>query len=1710
MVAKAVPTLTNFNAMTRVFGVAPFALTAPTSNSAGAFTYASNNASVATISGSTVTVTGVGTATITATQAATANYEAGSSTASLTVTAATPTLGAFANRSATFGDAPLTLTAPTSNSAGAFTYASGNPAVATISGNTVTVVGAGTATITATQAANGNYTSAQTTAQLVVATAAPALSNFNNRSATFGDAPLTLAAPTSPSAGAFTYASSNPAVATISGNVVTVVGVGTTTLTATQAANGNYTSAQTTAQLSVAAAVPVLSNFNDRNATFGDAPITLVAPTSPSAGSFTYASNNPAVATISGDVVTIVGAGSATITASQAANGNYAAASTTAQLAVSAAVPVLSNFNNFTATFGDAPVALVTPSSPSAGAFIYASSNPAVATINGGTVTVVGAGTTTITATQAANGNYASAQITAQLSVAAAVPVLANFSDLNATFGDAPVALVAPNSPSAGAFTYSSSNPAVATISGNLVTFVGAGSATITATQAASGNYATAQITAQVQVGVAAPTLSNFAALNATFGDAPITLVAPTSNSAGTFTYASSNSDVATISGNVVSIVGSGSSTITASQAATSNYAAASITAPLNVGVASPTLSNFADLNATFGDAPVTLAAPTSNSAGAFTYSSSNPAVATISGNLVTVVGVGNTTITATQAADGNYGTAQATAQFTVAVAVPTLGAFADLNATFGDAPVTLVAPTSNSAGAFTYASSNPAVATISGNVVSFVGSGTATITATQAANGNYGAAQTTAQLTVGVAIPTLGAFADLSATFGDAPITLTAPSSNSAGAFTYSSSNTAVATISGNVVSIVGTGTTMITASQAANGNYDAAQTTAQLNVGTAAPTLGAFGNLNATFGDAPITLTAPSSNSAGAFTYASSNPAVATISGNLVTIVGSGSATITATQAADGNYAATQTSAQLAVGTAIPVLGAFADLNATFGDAPITLAAPTSNSAGAFTYASSNPAVATISGNVVTLIGSGSATITAIQAANGNYASTQVTAQLVVGTAMPVLGGFSNLNATFGDGPITLTAPTSNSAGAFTYTSSNPAVATISGNVVTLVGSGSATITAIQAANGNYATAQTTAQLQVGVAAPVLSNFGNLAATFGDAPITLVAPTSPSAGAFTYASSNTAVATISGNVLTIVGSGTATITATQAADGNYAGAQITTQLSVDTLAPNLTGFDNLTATFGQAPFVLTAPTSPSAGAFTYTSSNPAVATINGNTVTVVGTGTTTITATQAADGSYAGASITAQLMVGAATPTITGFGDLHKVYGQAAFDLANPASNSNGAFTFTIDNAAVATVNGRTVTLTGAGTATITATQAATANYTAASVTALLVVDSRPDPTQDAEVVSGLQAQMDTALRFANAQQGNVRDRLRQRRGTDAAGNANGLSFNSTGGEGGVALKPELLENGKAGKAWSFWTGGAINTGERKSRGNNDGYDFHSDGVTFGADTRVGKDVLLGVAVGGGWSDTDVGANGSTVDARQRALTVYGLWHASDALFLDGQLAVGRLDYDLRRWSGIADRMGIAQRDGSQVFGSLTFGYESSNASRRLTSYGRIDAGRTTLDAYRETGLGIYDLDYREQTFEQRSVAVGVEGSHNVKVDWARDVRPYWQLEYRNDFSQRSDAGINYVIAPADEDYRLSLKPWASSNWNVGFGADFAFGNGVIVTALLRHELNVGMGSNTTVGLQFSLDFGGNGHGANAGVQDATLQIPQAASKK
>jgi hypothetical protein len=169
------PTIGSFSIASKTFGDAAFAITAPSSNSNGVFSYSSSNTSVATISGSNITIVGAGSTMITATQAATSNYDTGSVTATLLVVKANPTIQPWSLASKTFGDAAFAMTAPSSNSNGSFSYSSSNTNVATVSGSNITIVGAGSTMITSTQAATTNYETGSVTANLLVAKAIPTI-----------------------------------------------------------------------------------------------------------------------------------------------------------------------------------------------------------------------------------------------------------------------------------------------------------------------------------------------------------------------------------------------------------------------------------------------------------------------------------------------------------------------------------------------------------------------------------------------------------------------------------------------------------------------------------------------------------------------------------------------------------------------------------------------------------------------------------------------------------------------------------------------------------------------------------------------------------------------------------------------------------------------------------------------------------------------------------------------------------------------------------------------------------------------------------------------------------------------------------------------------------------------------------------------------------------------------------------------------------------------------------------------------------------------------------------------------------------------------------------------------------------------------------------------------------------------------------------------
>ncbi|WP_334179810.1 autotransporter domain-containing protein [Pseudoxanthomonas sp.] len=1273
----------------------------------------------------------------------------------------------------------------------------------------------------------------------------------------------------------------------------------------------------------------------------------------------------------------------------------------------------------------------------------FTSATTGVCTItSGGTLTFVMAGTCTIDADQAGDtATNAATTVTRSFIVNAIVPGAPTIGTATAGDQQAIIAFTAPSSNGGASITgYTvTSNPGgnTGTGSGSPITVTGLTNGvsytfTVTATNSAGTGAASTSSNAVTPASPQTITFNNPGSQN--HGTTP-TLTA-TSDSSLMVSFTSSTTGVCTItSGGVLTFVTAGTCTINADQAGNSSFLAAtqvSQTFTVNAVVAGAPTS----VVATPGDtqASVAFAAPT-NIGGVtitgYTVTVSPADVAPVNGagSPIVVSGLTNgQAYTFTVTADNSAGTGPASpaSNSITPKAIQTIS-FGNPGAqNFGTTP-TLNA-TSDSGLNPTFTSSTPAVCTITvGGVLTFITAGTCTVNVDQAGDASYLAAvQVSRSFTVNAVVPgapTIGT-ATMAAP-GEVDVAFTAPASSG------------------------GTAITSYTVT-ASPGGATASGTNSPIRfTGLAAGTSYTF-NVSAT-------------NSVGTGAVSAASNAVTPMP---ALVAGPASASLP--------YGAPATPVTLAItGTADSVAVATPPSHgtATANGTTITYQ-PTPGYAGpdSFTYTATDAYQTTAAATVTITVAPPTVVLDATNPASGTGGAAYMHTLIASGGASPytfqLTGGALPAGLVLStDGRIT-GAPTE--AGSFTLTVR-----------VTDSSTGTGPFTAQQQYTLQVAAPQIAFALP---ALPPATHAGafnqTLAVNGGTAPYTYAV----TAGTLPQGVSLSAAGVLSGTP-TQAGSFAFTI---EVRDANgFTGTQAY-EIIVAQAAQAIAGFSANPATPVFSPngtFAVAATGGASGNAVVFASTTPQVCQVSGATVTMLAAGRCSLTADQAGDANHQAATqVRLDVDIVAAVPTLVWPETLRKVYGEPAFDLVNPQSPSSGAFTFTSSDPDVASISGRTVTLHAEGETVITATQAAAGDYAAGSVEMRLQVEVRPDPTRDAGVVGLLQAQVDASVRFATAQQSNIRDRLRQvRSGANASSNSVTLAY--AGGEDRQGLSVPVGQ--ATGAAWPVlpqgWGGWASGTATFGKSGRSGSYDFQTDGITIGADRAIGEHVLVGVAGSLARNDSDLNGTTSRLKADQRSLALYGLWRAGEHLFVDGMLATGQLDFDIRRWSEDADALGSAAREGDQWFGSLALGYEHRGERMALTGYGRFDANRTTLDAYREHGLDIHDLAYRRQVVENSTFAVGLEGSYQIGGATGR-YRPFWSVEYRQALEDKGEAAMNYVVWPHPTDYRLGLQSYNDDALSLAAGMDVKLRPGWLLSLLFGHEQASNSTRGSSIGLRLS----------------------------
>ncbi|MDH5833375.1 putative Ig domain-containing protein [Luteimonas sp. M1R5S59] len=355
-------------------------------------------------------------------------------------------------------------------------------------------------------------------------------------------------------------------------------------------------------------------------------------------------------------------------------------------------------------------------------------------------------------------------------------------------------------------------------------------------------------------------------------------------------------------------------------------------------------------------------------------------------------------------------------------------------------------------------------------------------------------------------------------------------------------------------------------------------------------------------------------------------------------------------------------------------------------------------------------------------------------------------------------------------------------------------------------------------------------------------------------------------------------------------------------------------------------------------------------------------------------------------------------------------------------------------------------------------------------------------LTVIARPDPTRDPEVRGLLDAQAAATRRFATSQIGNFQQRLEQLHGgSGAGGHRNGITLASReqcpdnrfyaiehpchasnrmrgrdagSGDDRVPLREAdgTVENGGTPADFGTWAGGTLRSGSFDGQAGGRGFDFETEGVSAGIDTRLHQNLVVGAGLGYGQDSTTIGEHGSHLRGKAWTLALYGSLQPRGSVFIDGLAGYQRLDFDLERYLTATGGSVQGRRDGDQLFASLSVGTDIARDAWQFTPYARLDAMRGALARYTEQGDDTWALSYGEQDVDTTTGNLGLRMQFRHGTHWGA-FSPQLRVEYQHDLTAGGGASMRYAdgLGPV---YLTEVDGFDRSRLMLGLGLLFDLG--------------------------------------------------------
>ena len=223
-------------------------------------------------------------------------------------------------------------------------------------------------------------------------------------------------------------------------------------------------------------------------------------------------------------------------------------------------------------------------------------------------------------------------------------------------------------------------------------------------------------------------------------------------------------------------------------------------------------------------------------------------------------------------------------------------------------------------------------------------------------------------------------------------------------------------------------------------------------------------------------------------------------------------------------------------------------------------------------------------------------------------------------------------------------------------------------------------------------------------------------------------------------------------------------------------------------------------------------------------------------------------------------------------------------------------------------------------------------------------------------------------------------------------------------------------------------------FWGKGYGVFGKRKTKKEVPGYKYNVYGTSFGLDSQVSDNFLMGLTAGYSMSLIDSYVEGDESNIKNANVGIYGS-HYADYLHIDSVFTYSFLKYETERKISIVNEKIKGDTDGQAISGYVEARYDLGNINNWiLQPLAAFQFSLLSLDGYNESG-GASSLEYDDQSYNSYKTSLGLKLNQELlgrdrSYSESIQLRGRWLHEFGDDSSSIdthfvSDPGLVFKVS-------------------------------------------------------------------------------------